>query len=146
MPAQLVSIENSRRHRTNAEKAARAVAEKSVERETVRLTPPKYLREDDLAMDYWKKTVKRMRGISLLDDVDTEMLAIYCQMLSRRDRLVRIFDVDPTDPRMLANVQAQERLLIQYADKLGLTPNGRMRLAKKRAEERPVDNNADLFD
>lgn len=145
MPANVVALENSRKHRTKAEKEARAIAEKAVSRQTVRLNPPKYLKDDEVALDYWKKTVKRMRGISLLDDVDTEMLAIYCQLLSRRDYLVSRFAEVPNDDN-LKNLQAQERIIVQYAEKLGLTPNGRARLAKKRAEERPVDPNADLFD
>lgn len=145
MPANVVKLENSRKHLTNAEKEARAAAEKAVSRQTIRLTPPKYLKEDEDAFDYWKKTVKRMRGISLLDDVDTEMLAIYCQLLSRRDLLVTRFAEVRSDEN-LKNLQAQERIIVQYADKLGLTPNGRARLAKKRAEERTVDPNADLFD
>jgi len=145
MPTNVVSLENSRKHLTKAEKEARFAAEKAVTRQTVRLTPPKYLKDDKVAFDYWKKTVKRMQGISLLDDVDTEMLAIYCQLLSRRDLLVARFAKFPGDDE-LKNLQAQERIIVQYADKLGLTPNGRARLAKKRAEERPVDPNADLFD
>lgn len=145
MPANVVTLGNSRKHLTNAEKKARKESEKAVTRQTVRLTPPKYLKNDEAALGYWKKTIKRMRGISLLDDVDTEMLAIYCQLLSRRDLLVTRYAEVSLDDN-LKNLQAQERLIVQYADKLGLTPNGRARLAKKRAEERKVDPNADLFD
>ena len=145
MPANVVALDNAKSHFTNAEKSARKKAEEEVTRHSVRLTPPRYLKEDLVAYDYWRKTIKRMRGISLLDDVDTDMLATYCQMLSRKDSLVHKYNLDPDDNDSLKNLQAQERMIIQYADKLGLTPSGRARLAKKRAEERQVDPNADMF-
>ena len=43
-------------------------------------------------------------------------------------------------------LQALDRNLLQYADKLGLTPTGRVRLAQKRAEKATdVEPDEDLY-
>ena len=43
-------------------------------------------------------------------------------------------------------LQALDRNLLQYADKLGLTPTGRVRLAQKRAEKTAdVEPDEDLY-
>jgi len=43
-------------------------------------------------------------------------------------------------------MQSLERNILQYAEKLGLTPSGRIRLAQKRAEQAAVkDPDSDLF-
>ena len=92
-----------------------------------------------------------MEGISLLDDLDTEILAVYCSMLSRRDTTQALFasllaeaEADELDGEarvailgkmdsLMVKLQGQERSILQYADKLGLTPAGRVSLARKRA-------------
>lgn len=35
----------------------------------------------------------------------------------------------------MTKLQGQERSILQYADKLGLTPSGRMHLARKKAAQ-----------
>lgn len=162
MPTNVVDIHNATGHFTNAQKTARAAAQQAVTRAKVRLTAPKPIREDAAAYGYWKSTLRRMRGITLLDDLDSEMLAMYCQILSRRDALSAIWQdgnravqaAGSVDQQLemvrdlddiLKRLEAQERLAIQYAEKLGLTPSGRVRLAKRRAEEKAVDPEADLY-
>lgn len=106
-----------------------------------------------------------MEGISLLDDLDTEILAVYCSMLSRRDatqamyaKLLADAEVAELDSEaivaalgkmdgILQKLQGQERSILQYADKLGLTPAGRVSLARKRAAKVAADGgeNDDLF-
>jgi hypothetical protein len=44
-----------------------------------------------------------------------------------------------------AKLQTLERNLLTYADKLGLTPTGRVRLAQKRAEAATFDPDGDLY-
>ncbi len=162
MPANVVDIRNSRKHLTQSEIDARLSEQKKIERDKVKLCPPKYLKADETAFAYWKAIIKRMKSVTLLDDLDSETLAMYCQMLSRRDALSMIWRTgaemasgmnDPMErmaitstlDETLKRLEAQERLALQYAEKLGLTPSGRVRLAKKRAEERAVDPDADLY-
>ena len=147
MPANVKSIENMTKNLTNAEKQSRAAQEARFARDTVRLTPPNRLRKDKPAMEYWSRTIRKMRGISLLDDVDTDMLAVYCECMARRDMLNDLLLNTPPvmDENTLKAVQAQERLIHQYAEKLGLTPAGRARLAKKKAEERTIDPSLGMF-
>ena len=93
-----------------------------------------------------------MEGLALLDDLDSEMLAGYCSMLARRDQTILLADqlaqrlgVADMEPEEVleamgklnvlhGRLQALERTLLQYAEKLGLTPSGRVRLAQKRAQ------------
>jgi phage terminase small subunit len=72
------------------------------------------------------------------------MLGIYCDAVAKyRQVSKRIDGVDgedgkPTD-ETIKEAQAWARLVATYADKLGLSPSARARLAKKRAERAPVD-------
>jgi len=118
-----------------------------------------------VAAKYWRGILKRMDGISLLDDLDTEILAVYCSMLSRRDATQAMFasllkesEADELDGEsrvailgkmdgLMVKLQGQERSILQYADKLGLTPSGRVHLARKRAAKAAgeVGDDDDLF-
>ena len=141
----IVAMDNSKRHMTNAEKNKRIEAEKALERKKVNIRMPTRLKENKTAAAHWKMTVKRMNEIGVLDDLDTDTLAIYCETLARYDQLESLANDDPLDMAILRGLQAQSRLIIQYAEKLALTPESRARLAKKRAEKED-DPNADLFD
>lgn len=46
---------------------------------------------------------------------------------------------------LTGKLQALERNILSYADKLGLTPSGRVRLAQKRAQAAAEDPDSDLF-
>lgn len=153
MPKRAKASENMTKHSTKAEREAREEAEQALlpERPRVKLTAPAYVRSDKIAAKYWRGILKRMEGISLLDDLDTEILAVYCSMLSRRDATQALFasllkksetDDLEADARvailgkmdnLMTKLQGQERSILQYADKLGLTPAGRVALARKRA-------------
>jgi phage terminase small subunit len=140
MPTNVVSMDNMRKHMTNAEKSARAQAENQIERKgKVRLIEPKAVKEDPKAHVYWRNTKKRLAGIKMLDDVDSDMLGIYCQLNARRDGALshEIF-------MKTTELLSLERLIVQYAEKLGLTPGGRARLAKK-AAEKPKENKFSKF-
>jgi P27 family predicted phage terminase small subunit len=91
-------------------------------------------------MEYWEEIVTKAEDIRLFDDLDANILAMYCEMLSRRDVLQRMLythvaNTFTMSEDVLKSLQAQERLIASYAEKLGLTPNARARLAKKVAEE-----------
>ena len=151
-------------HRTKAEIEAREKAEAEVlPIRPVKLTLPKSLKGDKAAQKYWKTIVEKMEGLAILDDLDTEMLAIYVSSLSRRDDLqaqcreMMDLALKETEPEtklamlgrldsLIGRVQAHEKTLLSYAGALGMTPEARVRLARKRAakamEPEPDD---DLF-
>ena len=167
MPTAAKRTENMNKHLTDAEKAARQAAEGEVlpQRQDISLKKPKLMGKDPSAGRYWKLVLQRMEGLQILDDLDSDALGVYCSMLSRYERLgkqaaalsERIDDIDAEDARTLlklveatnaleSKTQALERNILQYAEKLGLTPSGRARLAAKRAENAgEEDPDADLF-
>lgn len=153
MAKQAKTLDVMSKNLTKAERTARDEAEAAVmpDRSRVNLKTPAYVRSDKAAAKYWRSILKRMEGISLLDDLDTEILAVYCSMLSRRDAtqamyavLLREAEGEELDSEavvaalgkmegLLVKLQGQERSILQYADKLGLTPSGRVALSRKRA-------------
>lgn len=150
MPTNVLSVDNMTKHMSKQDRQERIEQEQKLSRDSVRLRPPKRIRENKPAHAYWKDTIKRMRGISLLDDVDIDMLAVYCEGMARRDELSEQFSAisyydAKSKTNALISLQQQEKLVLSYAEKLGLTPAGRARLAKKRAQERPIDNSVDMF-
>lgn len=178
---------NMSKHLTDAEMEARQQAEAETLPDRggkVRLKKPVFVARNRPANAYWNQIVKRMDGLSILDDLDSEMLAGYCSMLARRDQTILLYNqlldrlgvqgaVDlsgrkkPRDGSELTDaewegsakkgapamtpdelieavskldtlngkLQSLERNLLQYAEKLGLTPTGRVRLAQKRAAQ-----------
>ena len=164
MSSAVKARENQTGHRTKAEKAARAEAEASVlpdrGREADLAKPPKGC--SGAAATHWKRIVGRLDGVTLLDDLDREMFGVYCQMLARRDALNRLCETllkdavksdgeavspEATDKldSLVGKVAALERNLMTYADKLGFTPQSRVRLAQKRASAAAGDVDADFF-
>lgn len=135
MPAQVKADENIQKHRTRAEIAAREAAEAAyLPQRRAKLKMPAAVKEDKAAAVYWRSILKRMEGTAILDDLDTEILGIYCLGLARRDRLDEI-----------KSLLALEKQLLSYADKLGLTPEGRVRLARKKAAQDADAVPDDLF-
>ena len=166
MPAQAKTLDNMEKHLTEAERAARAAAEAEVmpQRDKINLKAPAVVGKDKAAKKYWTSILKRIEGLVLLDELDSEMLAGYVLMLSRRDQLTAVSrelmaaasNVENPEAALemvakldglTSKLQSLERNLLSYAEKLGLTPSGRVRLAQKRAqaaasESDPAD---DLF-
>lgn len=182
VPAAVKSSANMTKHLTQAELEARQLAEEEVlpHRRRTRLKKPGFIAGNRAANAYWNQILKRMEGLVLLDDLDSEMLAGYCSMLARRDQTILLigqlmdrlgvagavadgqarrkkpaamtdqeWETSAAPPDMTADelieavskldtltgkLQALERNLLQYAEKLGLTPSGRVRLAQKRAQ------------
>lgn len=179
MPTPPKRLENSTKHWTNAEKERREAAEKGLTRDRVRLIMPRRVKDDQVACAYWKATLQRMKGLELLDNVDSELLAGYCiacaqveemraeyrEMRSMTtetikktlNKVMEGYYMDDDYPArviracvadelaMLKTIQGQERLVIGYAKELGLTPNSRQRLAKRKAEEMPLDEADELY-
>lgn len=184
MPEAVKSSANMTKHLTKSEREARQQAEDAVlpRRPKPKLKKPVFISGNKRANTYWNQILKRMDGLALLDDLDSEMLAGYCSMLARRDETVLLVDqltarmgvsdaVVPVKPGkkpdnamtdaeweasaspppeslepeelldavgklnvLHGKLHALDRTLLQYAEKLGLTPSGRVRLAQKRAQ------------
>lgn len=156
MPGNVVKLSNARKHYTNEEKSRRAAAENVLTRDKIRLTIPAYVKNNQAALLYWKKIRKEMREVELLDNLDADTLGRYCMAAARLDRLyLKLFtaneqaaageEVAPVD-NLLTRIEATERNLLTFASKLGLTPESRARLAKKRAEAAPDEPDGDLYD
>ena len=174
MPAAVKNSENMTKHLTKAELDARLRTEEEVlpQRQRVKLKKPGFLSGNRQANAYWNQILKRMEGLALLDDLDSEMLAGYCSMLARRDQTILLAgrlmermgvaeasaasppaDMEPEDLLeavgklnvLNGKLHALDRTLLQYAEKLGLTPSGRVRLAQQRAKAAEPEPDDDLF-
>lgn len=155
MPTPPKSSDSMSKHMTNAEKEARLSAESSVnpDREQVTLKKPSWLIGG--GKKYWDSIIQRMEGTAILDDLDCEMLAIYCAQLQERDKLqadlkkARVAK-EPDIALILTltkQLNAKDAKIRDYANELGCTPSGRVRLAQKRASATEnTDPNGDLFD
>lgn len=159
--AQVVSIDKMHvgkkgggKHWTKQEVESRkAAAQKLQRKKKVNLKMPDYL--DEEAQKVWKKTIKDMKGFDILDKVDEDVLATYCDAVARRKEAakdVRLYgrtEINVQGNRVVSAYvkaeQAYARIILQYAEKLGLTASSRVRLAKKIADTEE-DPNADLFD
>jgi P27 family predicted phage terminase small subunit len=116
---------------TREELEARTMAAEKITRtKKVRLKPPGWL--GDEARMVWKRIVRQTKDLELLDCLDENMLAVYCDITVQYSLLSRSLVKTVEDTK---SQQALARLMGQYADKLGLTPSGRARLAKKVADK-----------
>ena len=159
------TVDSMDKHLTVAEKAARDQAEEDVGvgRAEI-LVMPASVKKDHGAKKYWDEILARMDGLMILDSLDAEVLGVYCVMLSRRDLtnatltrlLKRAAKKDTADEDRLellakieslsSKIQGQERTILSYADKLGLTPSGRVALARRRAAAVDrTDPDSDLY-
>lgn len=126
---------------TKAEMEARLVATgKTTRKRKVRLKPPEWLGDEALLI--WKRIIRQTRELELLDALDESMLAVYCDVYVQYSALSMLPEKTAEDGK---SQQALARLMSGYADKLGLTPAGRARLAKKVADK-IVDEFANEFD
>lgn len=154
MPTPVKTSESMTKHTTKAEQEARQEAEKSVnpDRGEIVLTKPSWLK--GRGAKYWQAILSRMEGTSILDDLDSEMLAVYCSQLQEREKLQSMLaaaraEKEPERDAILSigkRIDALDRSLLSYAEKLGCTPSGRVRLAQKRAAAAAeLEPNGDLF-
>ena len=158
MPTPVISADNMTpggrdggKHWTKAEIDSRQAAAGQAKRpRRVNLKPPEWLSDD--ALKVWKDIKKKLVGIDLLDNLDTELLAIYCDAIVHyRDSTKMLAkgafneDGEPVfQEDLMKATQAWARIITAYADKLGLTPGGRARLAKRKAEK-TIDEFAEAF-
>ena len=169
MPTSPKPVDNMDKNLTAEERELRARAEDGVipdrGRES-RLEPPAIMTKNPAAKRYWRKVIERMDGLVILDDLDSDALGVYCVMLARYEQQCRLLAQATKELKAAAEepgavseavakldslngkMQSVERNILQYAEKLGLTPSGRVRLAQKRAQaaaEARADPDGDLF-
>ena len=144
MPTPAKTLDAMSKNLTRDEKDARLEAEASVtpDRVEVVLKRPSWL--TGRGKKYWDSILARMEGTAILDDLDAEMLAIYCAQLQERDALQADLKKarapnDGEDPDMdlilslTKQLNAKDSKIRDFASDLGCTPSGRVRLAQKRS-------------
>ena len=169
MPTAPKALDNMSKNLTEEERQLREQAEEGVipdrDRES-RMEKPAIMAKNAAAGRYWRKVLERMDGLVILDDLDSDALGVYCVMLARyesqckvlaqvtkqlkdaKDDAAAVADAVAKLDAVSSKMQSLERNILQYAEKLGLTPSGRVRLAQKRAQaaaEARADPDGDLY-
>lgn len=148
-----VGLKGEGAHWTKQEVESRKkAAEKLTRKEPVALKKPAWLSKE--AKEVWDKTLNDLKGFDILDNIDAEALAVYCDAVARYAEITKKLQgveyVQTTAHggiKVNPLVSAQRNYavtMMQYADKLGITPDGRARLARKMAQKE-VNPNDDLF-
>jgi P27 family predicted phage terminase small subunit len=141
------------KHWTKKEVEARKQAAEKIKPKKRRLKIPEWL--NDEARKVWKKTVKDMQEFEILESVDENMLAAYCDAVVKykfftteveREYISKAEKGKEDISAYVKGAQSYMRLIMQYSDKLGLSPSGRARLAKKIADEKIKNEAEELFD
>lgn len=169
MPTPSKAMDNMSKKMTAEERELRAQAENDVIPDRgghVNLKPPPIMTGIPGASGFWKSTLKRMEGLAILDDLDSDALGVYCVMMARYKQQCALLnlaskqlksagkDADAVSKAVeqidavSAKMTTLEKTILQYADKLGLTPSGRVRLAQRRAAAAAAaaaDPDGDLF-
>ena len=168
MPTPAKALDNMSKNLTDEERQLREEAEAGVMPDRgreARLEKPAIMARNAAAGRYWRKVLGRMDGLVILDDLDSDALGVYCVMMARYEvqckllaQAARSLKDAGDNPEAVADaaarldavsgkMQSLERNILQYAEKLGLTPSGRVRLAQKRAAAaaNARDPDGDLF-
>jgi P27 family predicted phage terminase small subunit len=142
MPTKTVSVDtmsvgrkDGGKHWTASEIAARQEAADKLARKTEsRLIPPSWMSKK--AREVWDQKIKQVDGLKaaneLLDVLDTELLAIYCDACVQYRETAELKTKTSDDIKAL---QAWSRIVNSYAERLGFTPTSRARLVKKIADK-----------
>lgn len=169
MPTPSKALDNMSKNLTAEEREIRAQAEQDVIPDRgghVKLKPPPIMAGIPGASGFWKRTLERMESLAILDDLDSDALGVYCVMMARYKQQCsllnqaskalkeagkdadRIGEAVSQIDAVSAKMTTLEKTILQYADKLGLTPSGRVRLAQRRAAAAAAataDPDGDLF-
>lgn len=156
MPTPPKRLGNMSKHLTSDDIKKREAAEGVTVRDGKRryIKKPGKIVQNAQAKAVWERTIRSLEGVDLLDNADADTLAQYCMISVRIDMLEREIYGDGDDTRrgaedattLIQRLEAAERIKLAYADKLGLTPQGRARLAvriAKAPEEAPEEK--DLY-
>lgn len=169
MSTPVKTLDNMSKNLTQEERKLREQAEEGVIPDRGRepnMERPTLMIKNPVAARYWRKVLERMDGLVILDDLDSDALGVYCVMLARYEQQCKLLaevskqlkdakrepeeisDAVAKLDAVSGKMQSLERNILQYAEKLGLTPSGRVRLAQKRAQAAAAaqtDPDGDLF-
>ena len=142
MPTPPKALDSMTKNLTAEERVLREQAEKGVipdRGREVTLERPAIMTKNAAAGRYWKKVLDRMRGLVILDDLDSDALGVYCVMMARYEQQCKLLALvskqlkeAKDDPEAVSEavskldtvngkMQSLERNILQYAEKLGLT-------------------------
>lgn len=158
MPTPPKSLPNIRKHLTTAERESRQAAEQKLLRnKRLYLRAPSGMSPE--AKKIFRSTVDKCRGLDLLDNLDTEMLAIYADAVAKYQLMAKPLGIDyqslnqeeliqvaMDELKRNQTAQAWARVALSFAEKLGITPTSRARLAKRKAEREVQDEFEQLLD
>ncbi|MBO5256876.1 MAG: P27 family phage terminase small subunit [Clostridia bacterium] len=131
-------VENLKGHLSNEELEERERQEGAFRREKVEIRMPESLSNDITGQQVWSQTLNDADTFGIFDNLDSETLGSYCSIVSRITSLRKKYLSALNGHRKNADVlelSKELRLLeasqLNYAGKLGLTPESRVRLAQK---------------
>lgn len=129
---------NIQGHLSAEELEERARKENALRRENVEIRMPESLSNDIIGQQIWAQTLNDADTFGIFDNLDSETLGSYCSIVSRITSLRKKYISALNGHRKNADVlelSKELRLLeasqLNYAGKLGLTPESRVRLAQK---------------
>lgn len=118
------------KHWTKKEIEAREEAAAMAARDKEKsINPPESLSGDGRRV--WARIMASVKGISLFDNMDTELLEAYCEAVAKSRQLSK-GPMSLDDSKLY---QGYLRLIKSLADSLGLSPASRARLVKQKADE-----------
>lgn len=159
MPTKTKTLDNMSKHLTSDEIAARQDAEEHVMPTRAITKRPRYIRAKSREQKIWDKVLAGMKGYDILDLLDADTLGLYCSKLARWEEIEHAYSqlreryredgYQGKDLKLLASLsselQSLEAGILTYATKLGLTPDGRARLARRLADQQAPGADDDLF-
>lgn len=149
MPRTMKNINEVKGHRTASEKANRQAAQaKMFSYPKLSLTAPTWL--NDEAAAEWRRLVPLLDGHIPVSQLDTSLLATYCQTYAtiqecqqhiETDGLVVETQAGATKPNPYVTIQtAAKKDLIKMASELGLSVYGRLHLNIEREQHGTVED------
>lgn len=100
--------------------------------------PPDWVKHSIELYAVWRRIIADAKELELFDALDANALATYCALEVAKQKALE-------EGEYLV-FEKLAKTALQYAKALGLTPEARARLAKRRADAEVTDPNADLFE
>lgn len=136
------SVANIEGHLTSAEREQREKAEERFHRDQVLMQLPDYLEGDEVGQRVWIQVLNDAENFGIFDNLDRETLGTYCSVTSRivylRGKYMAAIRGHRKNEEILEyskELRMLEAQQINFAGKMGLTPESRARLAQKMSVE-----------